>query len=284
MKTLSMEYKTLNNGIQMPLLGFGVFQITDMEECIRAVSDALTVGYRLIDTASIYGNEVAVGKAISLSGIPRDQLFVTTKAWISEMGYERTLSAFEQSLVRLGLEYIDLYLIHMPFGDYYGTWKALERLYNTGRVRAIGVCNFEPDRLIDLCQNVEVIPAVNQIEIHPFTQQKNALEIMHSLNVQPEAWGPFAEGRNGLFQDETLISIGRKYGKTAAQVVLQWHRQQGIIAIPKSINKERIIENFSVGDFFLSQDDMDAISIKDTGHSIILDLHDPKEVYRLYRI
>lgn len=284
MKTLSMEYKTLNNGIQMPLLGFGVFQITDMEECIRAVSDALTVGYRLIDTASIYGNEVAVGKAISLSGIPRDQLFVTTKAWISEMGYERTLSAFEQSLVRLGLEYIDLYLIHMPFGDYYGTWKALERLYNTGRVRAIGVCNFEPDRLIDLCQNVEVIPAVNQIEIHPFTQQKNALEIMHSLNVQPEAWGPFAEGRNGLFQDETLISIGRKYGKTAAQVVLQWHRQQGIIAIPKSINKERIIENFSVGDFFLSQDDMDAISIKDTGHNMILDLHDPKEVYRLYRI
>lgn len=279
-----MEYKILNNGVRMPLLGFGVFQIPDEEECEQAVFEALQAGYRMIDTASVYGNEEAVGKAIVRSGLPREEVFVTTKAWISEMGYEQTLSAFERSLVRLGLDYIDLYLIHMPFGDYYGAWRAMEELYNSGRVRAIGVCNFEPDRLLDLCHNVRIIPAVNQIEMHPFTRQTEAMKIMSSLHIQPEAWAPFAEGKNGLFTDERLVGIGRKYGKTAAQVVLRWHLQRGVVSIPKSVRKERIIENFAVFDFSLSQEDMELIDRMDTGVSTILDLHDPKEVERLYGI
>lgn len=279
-----MEYKILNNGVRMPLLGFGVFQIPDEEECEQTVFEALQAGYRMIDTASVYGNEEAVGKAIVRSGLPREEVFVTTKAWISEMGYEQTLSAFERSLVRLGLDYIDLYLIHMPFGDYYGAWRAMEELYNSGRVRAIGVCNFEPDRLLDLCHNVRIIPAVNQIEMHPFTRQTEAMKIMSSLHIQPEAWAPFAEGKNGLFTDERLVGIGRKYGKTAAQVVLRWHLQRGVVSIPKSVRKERIIENFAVFDFSLSQEDMELIVRMDTGVSTILDLHDPKEVERLYGI
>lgn len=279
-----MEYKILNNGVRMPLLGFGVFQIPDEEECEQAVFEALQAGYRMIDTASVYGNEEAVGKAIVRSGLPREEVFVTTKAWISEMGYEQTLSAFERSLVRLRLDYIDLYLIHMPFGDYYGAWRAMEELYNSGRVRAIGVCNFEPDRLLDLCHNVRIIPAVNQIEMHPFTRQTEAMKIMSSLHIQPEAWAPFAEGKNGLFTDERLVGIGRKYGKTAAQVVLHWHLQRGVVSIPKSVRKERIIENFAVFDFSLSQEDMELIDRMDTGVSTILDLHDPKEVERLYGI
>lgn len=279
-----MEYKILNNGVRMPLLGFGVFQIPDEEECEQAVFEALQAGYRMIDTASVYGNEEAVGKAIVRSGLPREEVFVTTKAWISEMGYEQTLSAFERSLVRLRLDYIDLYLIHMPFGDYYGAWRAMEELYNSGRVRAIGVCNFEPDRLLDLCHNVRIIPAVNQIEMHPFTRQTEARKIMSSLHIQPEAWAPFAEGKNGLFTDERLVGIGRKYGKTAAQVVLRWHLQRGVVSIPKSVRKERIIENFAVFDFSLSQEDMELIDRMDTGVSTILDLHDPKEVERLYGI
>lgn len=279
-----MEYKILNNGVRMPLLGFGVFQIPDAEECEQAVFEALQAGYRMIDTASVYGNEEAVGKAIVRSGLPREEVFVTTKAWISEMGYEQTLSAFERSLVRLGLDYIDLYLIHMPFGDYYGAWRAMEELYNSGRVRAIGVCNFEPDRLLDLCHNVRIVPAVNQIEMHPFTRQTEAMKIMSSLHIQPEAWAPFAEGKNGLFTDEGLVGIGRKYGKTAAQVVLRWHLQRGVVSIPKSVRKERIIENFAVFDFSLSQEDMELIDRMDTGVSTILDLHDPKEVERLYGI
>lgn len=279
-----MEYKILNNGVRMPLLGFGVFQIPDAEECEQAVFEALQAGYRMIDTASVYGNEEAVGKAIVRSGLPREEVFVTTKAWISEMGYEQTLSAFERSLVRLGSDYIDLYLIHMPFGDYYGAWRAMEELYNSGRVRAIGVCNFEPDRLLDLCHNVRIVPAVNQIEMHPFTRQTEAMKIMSSLHIQPEAWAPFAEGKNGLFTDEGLVGIGRKYGKTAAQVVLRWHLQRGVVSIPKSVRKERIIENFAVFDFSLSQEDMELIDRMDTGVSTILDLHDPKEVERLYGI
>lgn len=279
-----MEYKILNNGVRMPLLGFGVFQIPDEEECEQAVFEALQAGYRMIDTASVYGNEEAVGKAIVRSGLPREEVFVTTKAWISEMGYEQTLSAFERSLVRLRLDYIDLYLIHMPFGDYYGAWRAMEELYNSGRVRAIGVCNFEPDRLLDLCHNVRIIPAVNQIEMHPFTRQTEAMKIMSSLHIQPEAWAPFAEGKNGLFTDERLVGIGRKYGKTAAQVVLRWHLQRGVVSIPKSVRKERIIENFAVFDFSLSQEDMELIDRMDTGVSTILDLHDPKEIERLYGI
>lgn len=266
-----MDYITLNNGVKMPMQGFGVFQVPDSDVCEQAVADALSVGYRLIDTASVYGNEQAVGNAIRKSGIPREELFITTKAWISEMGYDGTLRAFDSSLSRLGLDYLDLYLIHMPFGDYYGAWRAMEELYNAGRVCAIGVCNFEPDRLMDLCYNVKVLPAVNQVEAHPYTQQT-------------EAWGPFAEGMNELFTDHVLSAIGRKYGKTAAQVVLRWHLQCGVIAIPKSIHKERMVENFSITDFMLSEEDMALIASMDTCRSLILDVKSPKETERLYSI
>lgn len=268
----------------MPMQGFGVFQVSDTAECEQAVTDAIDVGYRLIDTASVYGNEQSVGAAIRKSGIHREELFVTTKAWISEMRYEHTLQAYKSSLGRLGLEYIDLYLIHMPFGDYYGAWRAMEEIYAEGRVRAIGVCNFEPDRLIDLCHNAKIIPAVNQVETHPYTQQTELMQIMQRLGIQIEAWGPFAEGRNGLFTNPVLANIGHKYGKSAAQVILRWHLQRGVVAIPKSVHKERMIENFSIRDFVLTQKDMDIISAMNTGHDMILDLHDPAEVERLYNI
>lgn len=279
-----MDYVTLNNGIKMPMQGFGVFQIPDATVCGQAVTDAINVGYRLIDTASVYQNEQAVGAAIRKSGIPREELFITTKAWISEMGYDRTRRAFESSLARLGLDYIDLYLVHMPFGDYYGAWKVMEGLYAAGRVRAIGVCNFEPDRLMDLCRNVKVVPAVNQVETHPYTQQTEAVRIMQSLGIQIEAWGPLAEGRNGLFTHPVLSAIGHKYGKSAAQVVLRWHLQRGVAAIPKSVHKGRMAENFAIGDFLLADEDIEAIAAMDTGHSTILDLHAPEEVERLYNI
>lgn len=279
-----MDFKELNNGVKMPMQGFGVFQIPDATECERVVTDALATGYRLIDTASVYGNERAVGAAIRNSGISREELFITTKAWISEMGYEQTLRSFDVALASLGLDYLDLYLIHMPFGDYYGAWRAMEELYSAGRVRAIGVCNFEPDRLLDLCHNVRVIPAVNQIEMHPYTRQSEAVRIMRELGVQMEAWGPLAEGRNGLFTDEILTGIGRKYGKSAAQVVLRWHLQRGVVAIPKSVHRTRMEENFNIGDFTLSVEDMAAIDAMDTGYSTILDLHAPAEVERLYTI
>ena len=268
----------------MPVQGFGVFQIPDAAECERVVTDALTVGYRLIDTASVYGNERAVGTAIRESGIPREELFITTKAWISEMGYERTLRAFDASLARLGLDYLDLYLIHMPFGDCYGAWRAMEELYAQGRVRAIGVCNFESDRLLDLCHNANVIPAVNQVEVHPYTPQTDAIRIMQSLGIQAEAWGPLAEGRNGLFTDDILTGIGRKYDKSAAQVVLRWHLQRGVVAIPKSVHRQRMEENFNIEDFMLTPEDMAAIASMNTGHNTILDLHAPEEVQRLYGI
>lgn len=279
-----MVYTTLNNGVRMPMQGFGVFQVPDADICEQAVADALSVGYRLIDTASVYGNEQAVGTAISKSGIAREEMFITTKAWISEMGYDNTLRAFDSSLLRLGLEYLDLYLIHMPFGDYYGAWRAMEDLYAAGRVRAIGVCNFEPDRLMDLYHNAKVVPAVNQVEIHPYTQQTEAMKLMRSLGIQTEAWGPLAEGRNGLFTDAVLSSIGRKYGKSAAQVVLRWHLQRGVVAIPKSVHKERMTENFNVMDFTLSEEDMTTIADMNTDKSLILDLHSPAEVERLYGI
>lgn len=279
-----MDFITLNNGIKMPVQGFGVFQIPDAVVCEQAVADAIDVGYRLIDTASVYGNEQAVGTAIRKSGIPREEMFITTKAWISEMGYDNTLRAFDASLSRLGLEYLDLYLIHMPFGDYYGAWRAIEKLYETGRIRAIGVCNFEPDRLLDLCRNARIVPAVNQVETHPYTQQIEAMRIMQSLGVQVEAWGPLAEGRNGLFSNSTLSVIGRKYDKSAAQVVLRWHWQRGVVAIPKSVHKERMAENFAIEDFSLTEEDMVVISAMDTGHNTILDLHTPKEIERLYNI
>ena len=279
-----MDFKELNNRVKMPVQGFGVFQIPDATECEKVVTDALAVGYRLIDTASVYGNERAVGTAIRKSGIPREELFITTKAWISEMGYEQTLQAFEASLTRLGLDYLDLYLIHMPFGDYYGAWRAMEELYAQGRVRAIGVCHFEPDRLLDLCHNTRVIPAVNQIEAHPYTPQTEAIRIMQELGVQAEAWGPLAEGRNGLFTDDILTGIGRKYNKSAAQVVLRWHLQHGIVAIPKSVHRQRMEENFNIEDFMLTPEDMTAIASMNTGYNTILDLHAPEEVQRLYDI
>lgn len=279
-----MNEVVLNNGVRMPLQGYGVFQVTDAAVCEQAVADALSVGYRLIDTASVYANERAVGAAIRKSGVPREELFVTTKAWISEMGHDRTLQAFEDSLSRLGLDYLDLYLVHMPFGDYYGAWRAMEELYAAGRVRAIGVCNFEPDRLLDLCKNARTLPAVNQVEIHPYTGRACDLPLMQSLGVQAEAWGPLAEGRNGLFADPLLAGIGRKYGKSAAQVVLRWHLQRGVVAIPKSVRKARMAENFDIGDFALSEEDMAAIATLDTARSLILDLHAPTEVERLYAI
>lgn len=279
-----MNYRILNNGVKIPLKGFGVFQITDHKECERVVTDAIDTGYRLIDTASVYGNEKAVGEAIRKSGIEREKLFITSKAWISEMGYDNTLAAFDESLSRLGLDYIDLYLIHMPFSDYHGSWRAMEHLYSERLVRAIGVCNFEPDRLSDLCHWAEITPAVNQVEIHPFNQQQEALDYMLSHSIQPEAWAPLAEGRNNIFNNEHLIAIGNRYGKTAAQVILRWHLQRGVVAIPKSVRKERMIENFNIDDFSLSNDEMAIIANLSASKEQILDLHSLYEVDRLYDI
>ena len=279
-----MNDVTLNNGIKMPMQGFGVFQVSDATICEQAVTDALQIGYRLIDTASVYGNEQAVGTAIRKSNIPRQELFITTKAWISEMGYTGTLKAFEASLKRLGLTYLDLYLIHMPFGDYYGAWRAMEELYTAGCIRAIGVCNFEPDRLLDLCHHSNILPAVNQVETHPYTQQTEAMSIMQSLGIQIEAWGPLAEGQNGLFLHPVLSAIGQKHGKSIAQVILRWHWQRGVVAIPKSVHRERLAENFAIRDFTLTAEEMTAIASMDTGHSTILDVHAPAEVERLYKI
>lgn len=279
-----MNYIKLNNGIEMPMVGFGVFQISDLTECEHAISKALEIGYRLIDTASVYRNEQAVGQAIKKSGIPRNELFITTKTWISEAGYEQTRKAFDASMKRLGLDYLDLYLIHMPFGDYYGSWRAMEELYERGKIRAIGVCNFEPDRLMDLCKNARVIPCINQIEIHPFTQQKKSFNVMNKHGVQAEAWAPFAEGLKGLFHNDVLSNIGHKYGKTVAQVVLKWHIQRGVIVIPKSVHEERIEENFNIWDFSLTAQELELIEQMDTGQSLILDLHAPEEVERLYNI
>lgn len=279
-----MDYTILNNGTKMPMQGFGVFQIPDYDICRQAVADAIKTGYRLIDTASVYGNEKAVGAAVRGSGISREELFITSKAWISEMGYNRTVQAFDASLERLELDYLDLYLVHMPFGDYYGAWKAMEDIYLSGRVRAIGVCNFEPDRLIDLCKNARVVPAVDQIEIHPYVQQTESVRIMQTLGVQAEAWGPFAEGRDGIFTNPVLSAIAGKYKKSVAQIVLRWHMQRGIVAIPKSVHKARMEENYAIGDFCLSDDDMYAISALEKLSNRILDIHAPSEVERLYGI
>ena len=265
-----MQMVCLNNGVQMPLEGFGVFQVPNAAECEQVVSDALKVGYRLIDTAAAYMNEEAVGNAIRTSGIPRKDLFITTKLWIQDADYESAKEAFETSLNKLGLEYLDLYLIHQPFHDYYGAWRAMEELYKEGRIRAIGVSNFYPDRLVDLCMNAEIIPAVNQVECHPFFQQKDALKVMKEYGVQPEAWGPFAEGKNNLFTNETLVEVGKKYNKTAAQVALRWNVQRGVVVIPKSVHQERIQENFNIWDFELSKKDMETISGMDIGHSEII--------------
>ncbi len=266
-----MEFVALNNGVKIPMEGFGVFQVPEAEVCERAVLDALAAGYRLIDTAAAYFNEEAVGAAIKKSGIPREELFITTKLWIQDAGYEKANKAFQTSLDKLGLEYIDLYLIHQPFNDYYGSWRAMEELYDQGKIRAIGVCNFYPDRLADLCANAKVIPAVNQVELHPFFAQSGALQIMKELGVQPQAWGPLAEGRHGIFTHEVLSMIGEKYGKTAAQVALRWNTQRGVVIIPKSVHRERMEENLNIWDFTLSDEDMAAINALDLGHSEIID-------------
>ena len=268
-----MKNVRLNNEVEMPMLGLGVYQIPDAVECEKAVREALDVGYRLIDTAAAYMNEEAVGAAIRKSGIPREELFVTTKLWIQDAGYENAKKAFHISLNKLGLDYIDLYLIHQPFNDYYGSWRAMEELYKVGEVKAIGVCNFEEDRLVDLILNNEIVPAVNQVETHPFFQQVKAKEVMEEYGVQIESWGPFAEGNNDIFHNALLKSIADKYDKTVAQVILRWHIQRGVVAIPKSVHNDRIAENFDIWDFNLSQYDMDAIATMDIGHSKIIDHH-----------
>jgi diketogulonate reductase-like aldo/keto reductase len=273
-----MQTVKLNNGVEIPILGFGVFQITNAEECERSVSEAIQAGYRLIDTAASYLNEESVGRAIKSSGVPREELFVTTKLWIQDTGYERTKKAFEKSLKRLQLDTLDLYLIHQPYGDVYGSWRAMEELYREGRIKAIGVSNFQPDRIMDLILHNEVVPAVNQIETHPFHQQIETQKFLQENNVQIESWGPFAEGKNNIFQNELLLSIAGKYGKTVAQVILRWLTQRGVVVIPKSVRKERMIENFNIFDFELRPADMDAIKALDTKVSSFFDHRDPAMV------
>lgn len=268
----------LNNGIQMPLLGFGVFQIADLAECERSVVDALSVGYRLIDTAASYGNEEAVGKAIKRSGVPRDELFITTKLWIADAGYDKTRRAFDRSMKRLQIETLDLFLIHQPIGDVYGAWRAMEELYREGRIRAIGVSNFYPDRVMDLTLHNEIVPAVNQVETHPFHQQVATQKFLQENGIQIESWGPFAEGKNGIFQNTLLRSIGEHHRKSVAQVIVRWLTQRGVVAIPKSVRKERMAENLNVFDFELTADEMTAIATLDTGTSSFFDHRDPAMV------
>lgn len=265
-----MDYVTLSNGVKMPLEGFGVFQVPEADVCKKAVLDAISTGYRLIDTAAAYFNEEAVGEALKECGVPREELFITTKLWIQDAGYENAKKAFQTSLDKLGLDYIDLYLIHQPMNDYYGSWRAMEELYKEGKIRAIGVCNFYPERLADLCVNAEITPMVNQVELHPFFAQESALSNMKEFNVQPEAWGPLAEGKHGIFTHPILTQIGKKYGKTAAQVALRWNTQRGVVIIPKSIHKERMEENLNIWDFTLTGEDMNAIATLDLGHSEII--------------
>lgn len=276
-----MEYITLNNGVKMPQLGFGVFQIPDAAACEQAVRDAVEVGYRSFDTAASYGNEEAVGRALASCGVPRDELFVTTKLWISDASYEGARRGFERSLDRLGLDYVDLYLIHQPLSDYYGAWRAMEELYQEGVVRAIGVANFYPDRLADLMCFNEVAPAVNQVECNVFFQQWAAQDFMASKGVQMEGWAPFAEGHHDLFHNETLAAIGAKYGKSVAQAVLRWQLQRGIVCIPKTVSPERMAQNFDVFDFSLTDEDMAAIRALDTNESSFFDHRDPDAVERL---
>ena len=260
-----MEYTTLKNGVKMPLLGFGVFQVPEGEVCEESVYNALAAGYRLIDTAAVYSNEAAVGRAIRRSGVPREELFVTTKLWVQDQGYEAAKKAVTASLERLGLDYLDLYLIHQPFGDVYGSWRAMEELYKAGTLRAIGVCNFTDTQLADLAEFNEIAPMVNQIELHPYSPQFEREDIHKQYGVQLEAWGPLAEAKNGIFENKILVSIAGKYGKSVAQVILRWHLQRGVAAIPKSVHKERIDENINIFDFTLSAEDMTAIAALDTG-------------------
>lgn len=273
-----MQKVKLNNGVEMPVLGFGVFQIQDQNECEQAVYDAIMAGYRLIDTAASYLNEEAVGRAIKRSGVAREDFFITTKLWVQDTGYASTKKAFNKSLDRLQLDYLDLYLIHQPFGDVHGSWRAMEELYKEGKVKAIGVSNFQPDRLIDLIIHNEVVPAVNQVETHPFCQQLESHDFMKENGVQIESWGPFAEGKNNMFENEVLATIAEKYNKSVAQVILRWLTQRGVVAIPKSVRKERILENFDIFNFELNKEDIASITELDTKQSLFFSHRDPEMV------
>ena len=279
-----VETVKLNNGIEMPLEGFGVFQVPDPAVCEQAVLDAIATGYRLIDTAAAYMNEEAVGRAIAKCGVPREELFITTKLWVQDASYEAAKTALDRSLQNLGLDYLDLYLIHQPVGDYIGAYRAMEEACRAGKVRAIGVCNFNAARLLDFCETVDIIPAVDQIEIHPFFQQKEALKVMQEYGVIPEAWGPFAEGKFGIFTHPVLTAIGQKYGKTAAQAALRWNIQRGVAVIPKSVHKERIEQNFDVWDFALTSEEMAEIEALDLGRSEIVDHNDPAFIRMLHNL
>jgi 2,5-diketo-D-gluconate reductase A len=274
-ENISIPRVTLNNGVEMPILGFGVFQVTDQDECERSVYDAIQSGYRLIDTAASYMNEEAVGKAIKRSGVPREDLFITTKLWVHDVGYEAAKKAFDRSLKKLQLEYLDLYLIHQPYNDVHGAWRAMEELYNEGSARAIGISNFQPDRVMDLISFNNVVPAVNQIETHPFNQQITTQKFLQDNGVQHESWGPFAEGKNSLFTNELLGSIAKKHNKSIAQIVLRWLTQRGVVAIPKSVRKERIEENLNIFDFQLSDEEMQEIKTLDQNVSAFFDHRDP---------
>lgn len=277
-----MKFVTLNNGVKMPLEGFGVFQIPDAKVCEQAVCDAIESGYRLIDTAAAYGNEEAVGRAIAKSGVPRESLFVVTKLWVQDADYTSAKKAFSTSLEKLGLDYLDLYLIHQPLGDYHGAWRAMEELYKAGKIRAIGVCNFYPAVLADFCETVEVTPAINQIELHPFFAQENALQNMQEYGVTPMAWGPLAEGKHGIFTHPVLTKIGQKYGKTPAQVALKWNVQRNVVIIPKSTHADRMKQNMDIWDFELTADEMAEISALDLGKSEIVDHSDPAFIKMLH--
>ena len=277
-----MEYVTLNNGVKMPLEGFGVFQVPDPAQCEQAVLDAIESGYRLIDTAAAYMNEKAVGEAIKKCGVPREELFITTKLWVQDATYEGAKKAIQTSLDNLGLSYLDLYLIHQPLKDYVGAYRAMEEAYKEGKLKAIGVCNFYPARLADLCETVEVMPAVNQVELHPFFQQENALAVMKEYGVVPEAWGPFAEGNHGIFTHPVLTKIGDKYGKSAAQVALRWNVQRGVVVIPKSVHKDRMEQNMKIWEFNLSDEYMAEIAKLDLGHSEIVNHDDPGFIKMLH--
>lgn len=279
-----MQEVTLNQGIKMPQLGFGVFQVPDEKICRESVLMALETGYRLIDTAAAYFNEKAVGEAIKESGIPRNELFITTKLWVQDASYEKAKEALKVSLDKLNHDYLDLYLIHQPMGDYYGAYRAMEEAHDKGLVRAIGVCNFYPHILADFCETVRVMPAVNQVELHPFFQQENALALMKHYGVKPEAWGPFAEGKHGLFTHPVLTEIGKKYGKSAAQVALRWNLDRGVIVIPKSTHLERMKQNIDVFDFTLSAEDRSAIAALDRGRSDIVNHFDPQFVQALHQL
>ena len=276
-----MQYVTLNDGHQMPQLGFGVFQIPDLTECERAVTDALSLGYRLIDTAASYGNETAVGRAIAASNIARGDLFITTKLWLEDAGEEATTRAIDRSLKRLNLDYVDLYLIHQPFGDYYGSWRAMEGLHRQGVLRSIGVSNFFSDRLIDLIMHNEIVPAVDQVETHVFNQRHSDQKIMQEYGVQLESWGPFAEGRNNFFSNPVLLSIAQAHNKSVAQVALRWLLQRDVVVIPKSVSAERMSENINVFDFTLSNTEMEQVAGLELGTTMFFDHRDPEHVARL---